>query len=250
MNLVPITKVTSSQLAADQLLTLIRTGAWRPGDQLPPERELSDKLHVGRSTVREALQILATLNIVQIVPGQGSFVKSPRGDEIFRPDLVAFLIRDSSLLELIEAREMIETQTIRLACLRATGEDLAAVAAMLDEHERALAAGRPIAEYARVFHTMLADASKSGVAAAFIHSILNLLQSRRQPARPHAEDLRELTEHREILRLVQARDADAAAEYLVRHIVASAVSDVPADPPATSTPRRSAIEAPDPSSQG
>jgi GntR family transcriptional regulator, transcriptional repressor for pyruvate dehydrogenase complex len=252
MDLSPISRATSAQQAADQLLALFRAGASKPGDQLPPERELSERLKIGRSTVREALQILATLNVVQVIPGQGTFVKEPRGGEIFRADLVGFLIRDSAILDLLEAREMIEPQTLRLACLRASDEDLDGVAAMLDQHERALDAGEPIAHYARVFHTMLADLSRSSVAAAFIHSILELLQSRRRPDRTREEDVRELEEHREILRLVRARDAQPATEYLLRHIVSSAMIDLPPDapahpptarpskkrPPATPDPRR------------
>src|SRR5262245_37165894 len=74
MEFVKINKTTSAQQVAEQLLGMIRRGAWKPGDRLPPERELIERLDVGRSTVREALQILATLNIVQSSPGQGTFI--------------------------------------------------------------------------------------------------------------------------------------------------------------------------------
>ncbi|WP_164738605.1 FadR/GntR family transcriptional regulator, partial [Xanthomonas vesicatoria] len=76
MDLAPIKKSTTVQQAADQMIALIRRGVWKPGDQLPSERDMVEQLKVGRSTVREALQILSTLNVVQIVPGQGSFIKA------------------------------------------------------------------------------------------------------------------------------------------------------------------------------
>ena len=82
MEFVKITKTTSAQEIAEQLLGMIRRGIWKPGEWPLPERELIDKLDVGRSTVREAPQILATLNIVQSNPGQGTFIKTPKGDEI------------------------------------------------------------------------------------------------------------------------------------------------------------------------
>lgn len=75
LDLLPVVRTTTAQTVASRLLDMIRQGAWRPGDQLPPEKELMEKLAVGRSTVREALQILATLNVVQAAPGHGTFVK-------------------------------------------------------------------------------------------------------------------------------------------------------------------------------
>lgn len=227
MELKPVTKLTAAQLAADQMLTLIRRGVWQPGTQLPTERELADRLKLGRSTVREALQILSTLHVVQTIPGQGNYVKLLRGDELFRPELISLLINDAAILDLIATREMIEPQTVRLACLRAAPEELDAIDRMLDEHERALELGEPIAEYARVFHVMLAETSHNGVAATFIRSILDLLQERRLRGRTMASKRRELKEHREILNLVRQRDAEAAASYLTMHIVTSAVSDLP-----------------------
>ncbi len=229
MELRPVAKVTSAQLAADQMLAMIRRGVWQPGDQLPSERELTDKLKLGRSTVREALQILSTLNVVQAIPGQGSYIKALKSNELFRPDLISLLVKDSSILDLIATREMIEPQTVRLACLRASEDELAQIAQMLNEHERALEKGEPVGEYARVFHVMLAETSHNGVAAVFIRSILDLLQERRRLDMTIETKRRELHEHRELLRLVRDRDGEAAASYLIRHIVASAVSDVSAE---------------------
>jgi GntR family transcriptional repressor for pyruvate dehydrogenase complex len=229
MELRPVAKVTSAQLAADQILALIRRGVWQPGDQLPSERELTYKLKVGRSTVREALQILSTLNLVQVIPGQGSYIKELGSNDLFRPEIISLLVKDSAILDLLATREMIEPQTVRLACLRATEDELVQIAEMLDDHERALEKGEPVAEYARTFHLMLAEASHNGVAAVFIRSILDLLQERRRADMTMEMKRRELHEHREVLRLVRDRDGEAAASYLIRHIVASAVNDVSAE---------------------
>jgi GntR family transcriptional repressor for pyruvate dehydrogenase complex len=202
---------------------------WQPGDQLPSERELTEKLKIGRSTVREALQILSTLNLVQVIPGQGSYIKELRSNELFRPEIISLLVKDSAILDLLATREMIEPQTVRLACLRATEDELVQIAETLDDHERALEKGEPVSEYARTFHVMLAEASHNGVAAVFIRSILDLLQERRRADMTMEMKRRELDEHREVLRLVRDRDEEAAASYLIRHIVSSAVNDVSAE---------------------
>lgn len=222
----PITKETSAQQVANQILSMIRHGVWKAGDQLPGERELLAKLAVGRSTVREALQILSTLNIVQALPGQGTFIKSPRSDEIFRPDLISFLISDAAILDLLEAREMLEPGTVALACLRASDEELQAIERLLDEHERALESGLSVKEPARLFHVMLAEASHNAVSANFVRSILDLLQDRRRPDMPMELLRTELNDHREVLGLVKSRSAQAAVDRLVQHIVQSAVIDM------------------------
>ncbi len=235
MDLSPIKKSTTVQQAADQIIALLRRGVWKPGDQLPSEREMVEKFEVGRSTVREALQILSTLNVVQIVPGQGSFIKAVGPDDLFRPDLISLLINDAAILDVIEAREMIEPQTIRLTCLRITDAEADAIERLLDHHEATLQAGGDVAHDAMMFHIMLAEASGNAVAATFVRSLLELLQERRWRDNPEALKQRELREHRELLRLVRARDGAAAAEYLVRHIVDSAVIDASAHGGRTAT---------------
>ncbi|MBZ9677885.1 FadR/GntR family transcriptional regulator [Mesorhizobium sp. ES1-1] len=227
LDLQPIVKETSAQQVANQMLSMIRRGVWKAGDQLPAERELLAKLSVGRSTVREALQILSTLNVVQAIQGQGTFIKAPRPDEIFRPDLVSFLINDAAIFDLLETRKMLEPQTVTLACLRATDAELHAISRLLDQHAHALESGLSVKEPARLFHVMLAEASHNTVSASFMRSILDLLQDRRRPDMPMDLLRTELRDHREILNLVMSRNAQGAADRLVQHIVQSAVIDLP-----------------------
>jgi GntR family transcriptional regulator, transcriptional repressor for pyruvate dehydrogenase complex len=224
MDLIPIVKRTSAQQVAEQLLGMIRRGILKTGDQLPSERELIGRLEVGRSSVREGLQILATLNIIQSSPGQGTFIKEPRSDDILRADQIGFLINNAVALDLLEAREMIEPQSVRLACLRAEESDLRRIETLLDAHETALGAGRSTGEHAAKFHVLLAEASRNRVFVTLMRSILDLLQARGRGTRL-SDKLRqlELGEHREILRLVRNREAQAAADFVTSHIIKWAV---------------------------
>jgi DNA-binding FadR family transcriptional regulator len=223
MDLTPFVKITASQYAARQMLDMIREGAWKTGEQLPTEKDLVERLKVGRSTIREALQILATLNVVQATAGHGTFVKAPTTAEIFRPDLVAFLIGNSAALELLEAREMIEPQCVRLACIRGTQADFDAVERVLDQHDAANLNGQPVGEFAANFHVRLAAASHNPVAAMFMRSILELLthRGRRIDHIPHYRKL-EAEQHRAIFDIVRAREPERAADAMLRHIVESA----------------------------
>lgn len=139
----PITRRTNTQTAVEELFRLIRDGVWKVGDRLPPEKELADQLGVGRSTIREALQNLAAISVIESSAGQRTVIKSPTPGEIFRTDVVSFLIGDRAAAELLEARAMIEPECARLAAIRATDEDLDRVADILARHRAALDDGAP-----------------------------------------------------------------------------------------------------------
>ena len=225
LKLVPVARVTSAQSVAQQVLGMIRTGNWAAGDKLPSEKELCEQLAVGRSTVREALQILATLNVVEPMAGQGTFVKAPTSAEVLRADLIGFLIGNSVALELLEARAMIEPTLARMACLRGTDDDFARIDRLLDDHAAAHAAGLPVSFHAARFHVLLAEAAHNRVAVTFMTSILELLTQRGRRF-DHLPDYqrREIAEHRAILEVIRSRDADRAEAVLRAHIVESAAT--------------------------
>jgi DNA-binding FadR family transcriptional regulator len=240
-DLVPVQRITSAQSVAHQILDMIRRGVWKAGDQLPTEKELLDKLAVGRSTIREALQILATLNVIQATPGHGTFVKSPSATELFRPEVVGVLIGDPVALHLLEVREMIEPACARLAAIRGKIADFDAVERVLDDHESAYRAGRPVKLHGARFHVQLVEASGNKVAASLMTSILGILTERGSwvEGRP-AEQRLEIDEHREILTAVRSRDPDRAADIMQRHIVSWAAIYVTEGLPAG----KSLLEAP------
>ncbi len=78
----PVVRSTLVQSVAARLVSLIVKGAFKPGDRLPSERQLAKKLKVGRSTIREALQSLGLMNLVDIQPGRGTFVKEIDMDSV------------------------------------------------------------------------------------------------------------------------------------------------------------------------
>jgi GntR family transcriptional regulator, transcriptional repressor for pyruvate dehydrogenase complex len=220
-----VQRVTAAQAVADRLLAMIRGGSLRPGDQLPTERELADRLAVGRSSVREAMQVLATLNVVEARPGAGTFVRRPRFADFVTPETLSLLALSTRALELLEAREMIEPPTARLAAMRGTEEDFAVIEGLLDRHERAMEAGLQVTEHAARFHVLVAEASHNRIATTFMESILGVLTARgRRIDGNRIYALQDLTEHRAILAVLRERDAERAAENMLDHIVRSAAT--------------------------
>jgi len=78
----PVVRSTLVQSVAARLVSLIVKGTFKPGDKLPSERQLAKKLQVGRSTIREALQSLALVNLVDMQPGRGTFIKEIDMDSV------------------------------------------------------------------------------------------------------------------------------------------------------------------------
>src|SRR5690348_5907311 len=111
-----------TEAVAQQLLEQIREQKLRPGTRMPSERELMRALNVGRSTVREALNGLALLGVIEIRHGQGAFVAAVPGEGVSE-ELGAALAKGVTR-DLLEARKAIEVEVARLAAVRRTDQDL------------------------------------------------------------------------------------------------------------------------------
>ena len=113
---------TLADLAAEKLIELIREKNYLPGDKLPTEAELSDWLKVGRNTVREAVRILASRNIVIVRQGSGTFISEKQG-VVDDPFGFSFMEdRQKLTRDLIQVRVMLEPPIAALAAQNATEE--------------------------------------------------------------------------------------------------------------------------------
>jgi len=108
----------------DAICRMLRTGRYQLGTRLPGEHELATELRVGRSAVREAVRELITLNVLEIRPGAGTFVRSLRSDLLFRTDSLGHALDEQVRAELLELRRIVEPEASALAAQRASAEDL------------------------------------------------------------------------------------------------------------------------------
>jgi GntR family transcriptional repressor for pyruvate dehydrogenase complex len=207
---------------AQQLIAHIRTSGLRPGDRLPPERELAGQLGVSRASLAQALVALEILGVVNVRHGNGAVIVSLLSD---KQVVQAIQAHASRLPDIIEARAALEVKLASLAASRRTQEDLdaieAALAAMADE----IAAGGRGIEQDAAFHAAVTTAGHSSLLARLMHEISDLIvetrvESLSQPGRP----AQSLAGHRAIADAIRAGDAGAAAAAMEDHIVL--VSDV------------------------
>ncbi len=122
-----IPAVTASKIyleIVDQLREMISAGNLKSGDKIPSERELSERLRVGRSSVREALRALELLGLIETRRGEGTFIKDFRDHQLV-PLLGTFILKDEKAKrDAIDTKHLIELDCLRIILKRASKEGL------------------------------------------------------------------------------------------------------------------------------
>jgi GntR family transcriptional regulator, transcriptional repressor for pyruvate dehydrogenase complex len=215
--LTPAPRRKLTETVAEQLLAAIRK--LPPGTKVPSERELTKELGVGRSTVREALNGLAMLGIVEIRHGQGVYATGEAGPAAEPSSITAALERGVTH-EFVEARLIVEVEVAGLAALRRTDEDLARLAAAIKKQEARLSGDlSALIDVAASFNVLLAEAAHNEVLRAMIQSFISLMLER-APKIYSIEGFAEwdIQEHRGIYEAVRDRNPERARELMRVHI--------------------------------
>jgi GntR family transcriptional regulator, transcriptional repressor for pyruvate dehydrogenase complex len=157
----------------ERVRTLVANGTYRVGDRLPPESELCTLFGVGRSTIREAMRVLANRGVVDIRHGEGTFVATRALERSFEERL-----ERAALEDIYEARILIERPLAELAAQRRDARDIAAMRKALRNRRRAIRAG-DVAAYTEsdfAFHRAIARASKNAALIGVYESFVNVVQ--------------------------------------------------------------------------
>jgi GntR family transcriptional regulator, transcriptional repressor for pyruvate dehydrogenase complex len=203
-----------AETVAQQILDAVRD--LPAGTRLPPERELTKQLGVGRSTVREALNGLAMMGVVEIRHGQGVFVAERQIAGETERSLPPKEVTD----ELLEARRIVEVELARLAAERRTEADLAAMQGLLDTHRADLEAGRGPIMQASQFHLLVADAAKNQILADVVRPFFRLMLERGPQLYETTEGYAqwELSQHQGICDAIRSGDPEAARLRMLEHV--------------------------------
>ena len=197
----------------------IETGAYANGDQLPPERQLSETYDTSRSTMRKALKTLEEAGLVTRKVGSGTFVSYPGPQD----KDVKSVIDQISPLQLIDARAGFERQITRLAIVHASGRDIDAMESVLERMEASEHDREEFARWDGEFHLLLARASGNPL-LIHLYDQVNEVRSHSQwqAAREvllQPEQIRKYNRfHREILNGLKSRDVHAAIAAMNGHM--------------------------------
>jgi GntR family transcriptional regulator, transcriptional repressor for pyruvate dehydrogenase complex len=211
------------QILADDLRDQITSGALLPGQRLPTEPELCARSGVSRSTVREALRLLASQHLIVTIRGVsgGSFVAHPSaeqlGDTLRRGVSLMLASATVDAMELIEVREMLEVPAAGLAAQRRTDDDLDALrAALFDPKHDSVAR---MLDAHREFHTAVGAATRNPLYELLTRPLYQLANAPElaEPL-PRSFWVRLDAEHRELLRCIAASDAEGAVAAAQTHV--------------------------------
>ena len=214
-----VRKVRRYEQVAEQIRRLISSGALKPGDLLPPERELAAKLGVGRSSIRDAVRTLEVMGILEPRQGHGTVVRDLSADALVVPLSLVLTRKRELVTELLDVRRMIEPGLAARAAKNATAEEIAKMGEILERHEAKLRRGEQAIDEDSDFHYTMALASRNSVVLRVLDVLMDLLRESRSrslqvPGRPK----RSFEGHRRILRAIQRHDARAAEAAVRQHL--------------------------------
>jgi DNA-binding FadR family transcriptional regulator len=224
-----IVKRKLSDEVLDRLMDLIKSGEYAPGDTFPSERELMKQFGVGRPAVREAMQSLQNAGLISVHQGHRPKVTEPTAQGmISQIDMAARHLLNSSpgsLDHLKEARLLFEVEVVRLACEKATDEDIERLRTSLDEQKRTFQT-KPDKFVAAdmAFHNAIAKSTKNPIFVATSRAMLGWLKEYRTSIiRLDGKETFTLDEHQRIFDSIVAKDPDSAAYAMTDHLNRSRV---------------------------
>jgi GntR family transcriptional repressor for pyruvate dehydrogenase complex len=229
--LTPVTRTTLTADICRKLVSHLLRGDWTEGDRIPPERELCLRLGVGRASLREALKALEIIGMIETRLGEGTFVCG-RSEFFSRPLLWAITgSAKSDAHELVEARELIESETARLAAERATPEDIQTIRKHLDEMKAAIDDPSTFLEADLNFHLAIANSAHNRILGNALSLIRNLMRQWIGQALPkEGVAITALNHHNKIFAAISKRNAAAARSSMQAHLEAMASVLLEQDP--------------------
>lgn len=207
-----------SELTADRIISHIVTQGYKQGDKLANEKALCDELQVGRSTLREAVRMLASRNILTVRHGSGIYIS----DRLGIPDdpLGFTFVKDKKKLvhDLVDFRRIIEPPIASLAAVKATDAQIANLEEIEGRIESRLSSGVPHLADDAAFHSAIGDMSGNIVMPKIGPIIYNAIELF---IKLTDSVLREETvrDHHEIIDGIKAHDPIKAADAMVMHII-------------------------------
>lgn len=206
--------------AITKIKEMIVSGELRPGDRLPREKELSERLGLSRNSLREAIKALSVIRILDVRQGDGTYVTSLAPPLLL--EALSFVVdfhEDATVLELIEVRRILEPTATAMACGHIDDETVRRLYDLLDQVSEQTTVEDLVANDLEL-HRCIAEASGNGYLASLLHSLAGRT-ARARIWRGLTETqavYRTLAEHRAIVDAIAARQPDLARSWATVHV--------------------------------
>jgi len=214
---------TLTAQTVEKLIGWLKAGTLKPGSKLPSQNELVKQLGVSRTGIREALQIIAAQNLIEIRPGIGCFVRGVPSEDIINAEVLGILLEKEPILEVVETRKILEAGIAALAAERATESDFWLMEDAADAIEKAFKRKESVAHTAAEFHVAIARATHNTVLTKLVKSFNHLMVKAGSLVEATVEDPEafkhhEVVSHRYLYDVIRRGDPNSASQAMVRHI--------------------------------
>jgi GntR family transcriptional repressor for pyruvate dehydrogenase complex len=214
-----VSREVLSDKVADRILTLIKNRELKPGDRLPPERDLAVMMGVSRPIVREALRALSYMNVVENRQRAGTFITSLEPGLLVEHLDFVFSLDDSTYLELLRARKVVEPGLAEMAARYITDEEV-------DNLERVMEKTRESINQPEIFlnadielHAIITNSAHNMILERFMKSIVKIsTHSRRRTAALPEVRKQTVNDHFKIVAALKARDPELARQAMLNHL--------------------------------
>lgn len=219
----PAKKKNLYQEISSQIINMISKGVWKSGDKIPPEIELSKSFEVSRNAIRESIKALEFMGILTSKTGIGTFVSEQACVNINNLRLSSLIESESSLIELMETRLIVEPGLVYIATKKATEEDIKELEKIMQKTKKAAIEEKNYTfDMGLEFHKRILSIAGNKILSNLLDSIReNLLETRRKIFFKHLKVYvvaEELKEHEEILAHIKNKEAEKAKEAMYKHI--------------------------------
>jgi GntR family transcriptional repressor for pyruvate dehydrogenase complex len=206
----------------EQLKNMMSDGELKPGNKLPSERDMAESLGVSRASVREALTALEAMGILDMRPGEGTFVKQSSSSGTFEPLALVLAVERNPGEQMMEVRRVLETESAALAAKRLNDKTLQKIKKSLEEMKAADNVEQAVACDLK-FHFSIAEATQNTILLRIMNTVADLMHhtfrtDREKLYAQGEKGVQIIREHEAILAAIEEQNPEKAREAMLEHI--------------------------------
>ena len=220
MQINPIQKINAVEQVYDQMQGLLIDGTWHAGDKLPTENELSAAFGVSRMTIRQAMQKLKALGLIETRTGSGSYVREVNPEDSLN-ELIPFMyIGSPSQIHVFQFREMIDSESVRIATASADEKSLKRLEDLLARMKQASVDddAKAFSKYDLKYHMTIVKMTGNPLMVKAYELLLNVLTESMDYVIERMKYKPALDYHRRILDAMKKKDEVLAENLMHEHI--------------------------------
>ena len=220
MKIKPIQKVNAVEQVFEQMRSLLIDQTWSAGDKLPSENELSETFGVSRMTIRQAMQKLKALGLIETRTGSGSFVREVSPEDALQDLIPLMYIGSPSQEHVFQFREMIDSESVRIATPRSDEKALGELEKILKGMKAAAKAddAKSFSDLDLQFHMKIVELTGNPMMVKAYDILLHILEESMHSVIEKMKYDPALDYHKRILDAMRSKDAAKAEKLMREHI--------------------------------